>query len=214
MTPNRRSVLAGIGTALSMTAAGCLISEDRSADSESNREGECPDTQEGECPETQMEDLIEGDYPPVALESAPEPYEESSTSGDSTSDQYITHPLEYNSVEDRIRTYNDTRDPTILYHRELANYLEDNPEKDQLRVTVTTLGKRTHTQSAEGRDIYGFTPTENEVECLDTFGEITYVPDFISTDVTMICVARESLPRIAALPFVIEVAHSPSETPA
>jgi len=163
--------------------------------------------------EIKWSDITEGNYPPVALEYAPEPYDETgSTSGDETSEVYHTHPLETDWIKSHITEYNETRDPTLLYTSHLTETLEANPDRDQFGLGVMTLGERVQVP-ADQREIHGFRPTECEVETLQQAGQIGYVPEFASTKVTLRDVTREDIPRVAALPFVIRVNDSPETGP-
>jgi len=161
------------------------------------------------CEGVEWSEVTRGNYPLIDLKNAPGLYDESgSANGDEARDIYHTHALEYENIKAEIAEYNETQDPTTLYTTQLEETLEKTPDKDRIGLKVTTLGKRTLVQTGS-RDIHGFTPTECEIETLAKAGEIGYIPEFGSTEVSLSEVQQEDVSRIAALPFVIRVNYYP-----
>lgn len=131
---------------------------------------------------------------------------ETTSSGRPTSDVNITHATELPMMQRRVDEYNRNGNSKVFYHKLLAEHLRQNPGKGSFDLIVTTIGEaKTVTSNRYGRTINGWTPTTDEIATLEEYGDIEYVPEFISTDVGLQNVARRDLPRIASLDFVLSV---------
>lgn len=126
-----------------------------------------------------------------------------------------THVTEIPTVQQQLDRYEQTGDPTVLYNPELERHLGERPDKREFDLIVQTVGQRSVVDSkgpAE-RTIHGWRPSREEVDRLSTFGEVGFVPKFVSTTVSLRGVDRDDIGSIARLPFVVEVNWDPPIVP-
>lgn len=130
--------------------------------------------------------------------------------GDPTADVHHPHPTELPEHRDTVERYERTGDPTELINPVLREHVREN-SPETVDVKVRTVGERA-TVISEGtyeRTIDGWRPTGNEVAQLARFGDVEFVPEFISTRVELADVDVDDLKAIADLGFVIGVAWNP-----
>lgn len=138
-----------------------------------------------------------------------EPFPIEPPEDDRSGDVSTTHPLEYSGVRDRVRRARAQDDPTEKYGPRLAEKLEAS-ERDTYDLHVRTYGEPATIETKRyGRQIDGWAPTDDEVERLSEFGDIGYVPDLLSTKISMYDVDADDVSDVAALPFVLSVDFKP-----
>lgn len=130
-----------------------------------------------------------------------------SEKGDPSSDVYHTHVTELPLIQRRLEKFDKSSDPREFFHESLVKHLQENPTKDSFNIIVRTLGERNRVtdNGPYERTIHGWRPTDAEVARLSDFGKVGFVPEFISTTMSLHDVARKDLTRIAALKFVVEI---------
>ncbi len=108
----------------------------------------------------------------------------------------------------RVRRYRASDDPEILYNPSLVDALRE--DRQAFDLVVRTLGERSVVDGSgpAARTIYGWRPTDREIEALSRFGEVGFVGG-IATSVSVRGVARGDLASVAALPFVLEMTRDP-----
>ena len=122
-------------------------------------------------------------------------------------DVYHTHVTELASMQAQLNRVEQLGDPEVLYNPALTRHLDENPEKDSFHLYVITIGEESVVQEKRGpeRMIHGWRPRESEVDHLSDYGEIGFVPRFIATKVYLRDVKRSNIPKLAELPFVLEI---------
>ena len=143
-----------------------------------------------------------------AKRSVPDPVPPSKRGDPSQPIEHI-HPTEIPEVQEQIgRAKND---PTELIDSTLRQHIQENPSGEPIDIKVRTVGRRVIT-SSEGtykRTIRGWQPHPSEVGRLRRFGDIEFVPEFISTRIELGNVDPDDLERIASLEFVLGISWNP-----
>ena len=135
-------------------------------------------------------------------DNPPKPYPDT----DDPNSSYSRHVAEFDSRKRQLSRYESTGDPTELYGHELKQRLRENPDQSEFDVVVSTMGTRTSMRrERDGRTLYGFRPTQQEVVTLQSVGDVTYIGDIVSTKVCIRNVARRDLATVAHYPFVVEI---------
>lgn len=128
---------------------------------------------------------------------------------DRDGDVQVTHPTEYERVRDRLTRASKRGAPSEKYGARLEDELAKG-DRDEYNLHVRTVGEPTTIETSRyGRQIDGWSPTEVEVERLSQYGEITYVPEFLSTKISLFDVDANEVSEVAALPFVLSVEFKP-----
>lgn len=141
-------------------------------------------------------------------------HERGAQSGSPTSDVFLTHVSELPSVKRRLSSDGRRRHVGHVVSAQLRRTLQRDPSKT-VDLTVETTGERTSvtTRSQFGREIHGWRPTADEIAELSEFGDVTYVPEVISTKVGVGGVKVSDVEKIATLEFVLGVGHDPDLEP-
>lgn len=131
--------------------------------------------------------------------------------GNPDTDLQLTHPLEYENISNRVEVGSKEGDPKRFQNDALNEYLERTQSDATVDIIVTTIGEKADitTKGVHNRTIFGWHPSSNEVRRLQDFGSITHVPEFLTTNVSMINVRPQDIDKIAQLPFVLEITHDP-----
>lgn len=130
--------------------------------------------------------------------------------GNPKSEVFQKHITEFPSIQERINKSQRIRNPNIFYSDFLEDILKNNPNKAEFSIVVRTIGEQnTITSNRYERKVHGWSPSNEEVEILSIFGTIGFVPDFISTTLTLKNIRRKDISKIAALPFVVDVNYDP-----
>lgn len=129
---------------------------------------------------------------------------------DRDGDVTITHPSEYSSVRDRVTRATQADDPSEKYDSRLRRELEEG-DRTEVDLYVRTVGTPVNVQTERyGRQIDGWTPKQGEVQRLSQFGEVGYVPEFLSTKISLFDVHVDDVSEIGGLPFVLTVGLKPT----
>jgi hypothetical protein len=140
--------------------------------------------------------------------------ERGAQSGSPTSDVFLTHVSELPSVKRRLSSYERRRHVEDVVSTQLRRTLAKN-RSATVDVTVETAGERTSvtTRGQFGRRIHGWRPTSEEIAELSEFGDVSYVPEVISTKVGLGGVRAADVAKIASLEFVLGVGDDPALEP-
>lgn len=127
-------------------------------------------------------------------------------SGRPTSEVNITHATELPKIQRRLEHFDRNGDPKVFYQKLLSDHLKESSGKQSFDLVITTIGEaKTVTSNRYGRPINGWKPTTDEIATLEEYGNVEYIPEFISTDVILRNVARQDVARIASLDFTLSV---------
>lgn len=145
-----------------------------------------------------------------AKRDAPQPYSKKGTDGNKPdSDVYLKHINELPAVRRAVSEFESKGDPSALFGHDFADLVSQLSPTDTVNITVNTLGEKKSLKSKgdRGRNIHGWRPTNEEVNYLSQFGNLTYSSDVISTKVCIRDVEVRQLPKIANHEGVVEINH-------
>jgi len=126
------------------------------------------------------------------------------------SEVYLSHISDLPSVQRQLKRYEKTQDHNQLLTPELAKQLKQ-AKGDTIDLLINTSGERNsiQTKGQFNRWIHGWRPKEAEVEKLQNFGEVRFVPEFATTKIALGDVQISDIPKIAGLDFVLELNYDP-----